>query len=202
MNDQYLLIQMEHLKKAWLRGKEVLEQALPARLEDGCFCFQAFGETCKMFPEVIMLGGKPAIGPVGILISLYALNVHDKPAKIHPLQSFKELPNSGPYQGAFVARSEQALVPHVLPIQNQGQVIAQHFSGTVNTDAPAGDFSFTLYPLPRIPLYYIFYLPDEEFPAAVTCLFAADATSHLSVDGLADVAEYTGKKIISLLSQG
>jgi hypothetical protein len=31
----------------------------------------------------------------------------------------------------------------------------------------------------------------------VTCLFAADATRHLTVDGLADVAEYTGKKIIA-----
>ena len=200
MNDQYLLIQMEHLKKAWLRGKEVLERALSAKLEDGCFCFQAFGETCKMCPDEIRLGGRPITGPEGILISLYALNVRDEPARIHPLQSFKELPNSGPYQDAFVARSEQALVPHVLSIEHQRQVIAQHFSGTVNTDAPTGDFSFTLYPLPRIPLYYIFYLPDEEFPAAVTCLFAADATSHLSVDGLADVAEYTGKKIISLVS--
>ena len=37
MSDQYLLIRMEHLKEAWLRGKEIsaLEQALPARLEGG-----------------------------------------------------------------------------------------------------------------------------------------------------------------------
>ena len=199
MNDQYLLIQMDHLKEAWLRVKKLLEQALPARQEGDCFYFQAFGETCELGPDVISLGGKPATGPEGILISLYARKVRDEPAITHPLQSFKELPNSGPYQAAFVARSEHVLVPHVLSIQRQKQVIAQYFSGKVNTDAPSGDFSFTLYPLPRIPLYYIFYLPDEEFPAAVTCLFAADATSHLSVDGLADVAEYTGKRIISLV---
>jgi hypothetical protein len=199
MNDQYLLIQMEHLKEAWLRGKETLVQTLPARLEGDCFYFQAFGETCELCQDAITLGGMVATGPEGILISLYARQVREEPTKMHPLQSFKELPNSGPYQGAFVARSEQVLVPHVLSIQREKQGIAQHFSGVVNTDAPSGDFSFTLYPLPRIPLYYIFYLPDEEFPAAVTCLFAADAASHLSVDGLADVAEYTGKKIISLV---
>ncbi|MGD8915084.1 MAG: DUF3786 domain-containing protein [Syntrophobacterales bacterium] len=199
MNDQYLLIQMEHLKEAWLRGKETLVQTLPARLEGDCFYFQAFGETCELCQDAITLGGMPATGPEGILISLYARQVGEEPAKMHPLQSFKELPNSGPYQGAFVARSEQVLVPHVLSIQREKQGIAKHFSGAVNTDAPSGDFSFTLYPLPRIPLYYIFYLPDEEFPAAVSCLFAADAASHLSVDGLADVAEYTGKKIISLV---
>jgi hypothetical protein len=191
---------MEHLKEAWHRGKETLEQSLPARLEGDCFSFQAFGETCELCPDVIRLGGKPVTGPVGVLISLYARQVHNEPAKMHPLQSFKELPNSGPYQGAFVARSEQVLVPHVVAIQRQKQVIAEHFSGVVNTDAPSGDFSFTLYPFPRLALYYILYLPDEEFPAAVTCLFAADATNHLSVDGLADVAEYTGKKIISLVT--
>jgi hypothetical protein len=200
MSDQYLLIQMEHLKEAWLRGKEVLEQALPARLEGDCFHFQAFGETCELCSDVISLGGKPATGPEGILISLYARKVRDEPAKMHPLQSFKELPNSGPYQGAFVARSEQVLIPHILSIQGQKEGIAQHFSGEVNPDAPSGDFSFTLYPLPRIPLYYIFYLPDDEFPAAATCLFAADAANHLSVDGLADVAEYMGKKIISFVT--
>jgi len=201
MSDQYLLIQIEHLKEAWLRGKEVLEQALPASLKDDCFYFQAFGETCKLCQDAISLGGKPATGPEGILISLYARYVRDETAMTHPLQSFKELPNSGPYQGAFIARSEQVLVPHVLAIQRQKQVIAQYLSGKVNTDAPSGDFSFTLYPLPRIPLHYIFYLPDEEFPAAVTCLFSADATSHLSVDGLADVAEYTGRKIVSFILQ-
>jgi hypothetical protein len=39
MSDQYLLIQMEHLMEAWLRGKEVLEQALPARLEGELLSF-------------------------------------------------------------------------------------------------------------------------------------------------------------------
>lgn len=200
MTDQYLLIQKEHLKEAWFRGKEVLERALPAKLESDCLYFQAFGENCELFSEEIHLGGKPIAGAEGILISLYARKVQNKPPIMHPLQSFKELPDSGPYQGAFVARSEQVLVPHVPAIKPQQEAIALHFSGTVNDDAVSGDFSFTIYPLPRIPLYYIFYLPDEEFPAAVTCLFAADATTHLSVDGLADVAEYTGKRIISFVT--
>jgi hypothetical protein len=70
MNDQYLLIQMEHLQEAWLRGKEILEKALPANQKGDCFCFQAFGETCQLCPDSISLGGKPTTGPEGILISL------------------------------------------------------------------------------------------------------------------------------------
>ena len=200
MNDQYMLIQKEHLEAAWSRGEEMLEQALPATRKKDCFCFQAFGEECELCPEKISFGEKMITGAEGILISLYARDVLDEPPELHPLQSFKELPDSGPYQAAFVARSEHVLVSHVLEIQRQQEEIAQHFSGSINHDAVSGDFSFTLHPLPRIPLYYIFYLPDEEFPAAVTCLFAADATRHLTVDGLADVAEYTGKRIISFVT--
>ena len=199
MNDQYVVIQIEHLKAAWSRGEEELEQALPARREGDCFYFQAFGQDCELRPEAIRLSGEFLAGAEGILISLYARHVRNEPARLHPLQSFKELPNSGPYQGAFPARSEHVLVPHVSAIQRQLQAIAQQFSGEINTDAPSGDFSFTLYPLPRIPLYYIFYLPDEEFPAAATCLFAADAANHLPTDGLADVAEHTAKRIIELV---
>ena len=201
MSDTYLAIQREHLKEAWLRGSEVLEQALPARREGDCLYFQTFGENCELCPEVISLAGKPVSGAEGILIALYARYVRNEQPRLFPLQSFKELPNSAPYQGAFVARSEQVLVPHVPAIQRQQQLIVQHFSGTINSTAPSGDFSFTLYPLPRIPLYYIYYLPDEEFPASVTCLYAADATDHLTVDGLADVAEYTAERIIALLKE-
>ncbi len=201
MNEQYLRIQQEHLTAALSRGDQVLEKTLPARSDGDCFHFQAFAEDCELCSEGIRLGGETVTTAEGILIALYARYVRDEPLKLHPLQSFKELPGSAPYQGAFVSRSEQVLVPHVPSIKRQQQRIVQHFSGSINTDAPSGDFSFTLHPLPRIPLYYIFYLPDDEFPAAVTCLFAADASRHLTVDGLADVAEYAAKRIIAIVQE-
>jgi len=43
-------------------------------------------------------------------------------------------------------------------------------------------------------------LADEEFPASVTCLFAANAELFMPVDGLADVGEITAKKIIDVLT--
>ncbi|MBS3906549.1 MAG: DUF3786 domain-containing protein [Syntrophaceae bacterium] len=47
----------------------------------------------------------------------------------------------------------------------------------------------------------MFNLPDEEFPARVTCLFASNADHILPVAGLADVAEYTARKIIQLVTE-
>jgi len=44
-------------------------------------------------------------------------------------------------------------------------------------------------------------MPDEEFPASVTCLFPSNAMSSLPVAGLADTAECTAKKIIEVITE-
>jgi len=199
MSQNFLHIQKEYLRQVWSRPLEELEIVLPGERQGDSFHFQAFGEPCELYREKIILGGRRLTGTEGILIALYANQVPNEPLQFHPLKSFKELPESMPYQGAFVTHAEQTLQPYVIAIQQHQKDLLGCFSGHINPDAPSGDFSFTLYPLPRIALYYLFYLPDEEFPAAVACLFPANATNFLPVAGLADVAEYTARKIIDLV---
>ncbi len=199
MDENFLEIQKEYLRKVCLRPPEELEKVLPAQRLDNCFRFHAFGEPCELHRDGILLRGQEVIGPEGILISLYALHAKDEPVQLHPLKSFKGLPESMPYQGAFVARAEQVLQPYVTRVRERQKEIISRFSGYANRDASSGDFSFTLFPLPRIPLYYIFYLSDEEFPAGVNCLFAANATHFMPVAGLADLAEFTARKIVQLM---
>jgi hypothetical protein len=50
-------------------------------------------------------------------------------------------------------------------------------------------------------LHYTFYLPDDEFPASATCLFAANASTFMPLAGLADTAEFTARRIIELVSK-
>jgi len=173
---------------------------LPGEIKGDCLSFPAFGAECLLGREEIMLGGEAATGPVGLLIALYASIVPNLAVQLQPPKSFKELPHSMPYHHAFAANAEHILVPQVHRINLLRERIASGFSGYENTDALSGDFSFTLFPLPRVPLYYIFHLPDDEFPAAVTCLFANNASRFMPIDGLADMAEYTAKKIISIIS--
>jgi hypothetical protein len=40
---------------------------------------------------------------------------------------------------------------------------------------------------------------DDEFPASVTCLFSSNANQFMPAIGLADVGEYTSKKMLSLM---
>lgn len=196
MSHGYLAIRDEYLKAAWARSPDELAVCLPATLAGDRLLFQAFGEPCILTAQEITLSGKAAEGPEGLLIALYASRVPNSPVQLKHLKSFKELPDSMPYQAAFAANAEQLLVPQVGNIQAAQARIILLFSGHRNADPPSGDFSFTLYPLPRVPLYYIFHLPDEEFPASVTCLFAEKATDFMPLAGLADVAEYTAKRII------
>jgi hypothetical protein len=65
-------------------------------------------------------------------------------------------------------------------------------------DSP-GDWALVLYPLPKIALCYQFYLPDEDFPANVTCLYANNADRFLPTDALADVGEYMSRALIAQL---
>ena len=177
---------------------EGLEKGFPARKEGDLFYFRAFGEDCCLGPERITLAGSPEIGPKGLLISLYAAYVNREPIHLEPFKAFKDFPNSMPYHGPFSANSEQILIPYVTQIEVRQEIIQDAFSGELGPANMAGDLSLVLYPLPKIALCYVFYLPDEEFPASVTCLFSCNALSFLPLDGLADVAEYTSKQIIRL----
>jgi hypothetical protein len=202
MPENFLQIQKEYLRRAWLRPPEELEAAIPAQRQAHCLLFHAFGEPCELYPQEIILGGQQLTGPEGILISLYALHVQTEEPQLNALKSFKQFPGGMAYYGTFSAHAEKALLPYV-PIlhQRQGEFVTR-FSGHINSNPPIGDFSFTLFSLPRLPLYYTFYLPDEEFPASVTCLFPSNATRFMPVDGLADTAEYTARKIIELVKEG
>jgi hypothetical protein len=201
MNSNYGKIIEDNLARIYTDSTEELEKALPADRKGDVFLFRAFGQDCSLEPEKITLDGSRDTGPKGLLVSLYAIHVKHQPIQLEPFKAFKDLPGSMPYHGAFSVNSEQVLIPHVTQIRDGQETFLNVFSGETGPKGLAGDFSFVLYPLPKIALCYIFYMPDEEFPASVNCLFSHNALSFMPLDGLADVAEYTSKAIIQLIKR-
>lgn len=199
MSDNFLKIQRAYLKELYDHRPQEMEQLLPASREKDVFSFKAFGEPCAIRSDGIALSGEVITGPKGILIALYARNARKEPVQLDPFKSFRDLKGSMPYQGAFALRAERSLVPYVNHIQRFKKRVIESFDGHENQGL-GGDFSCTVFPLPKIPLCYVFYNSDEEFPASVTCLFGANAEVFLPVDGLADVAEHTATKIIELVT--
>jgi hypothetical protein len=201
MPDNYAKIIEENLRLLYQMPLARLSSTLPAERDGDCFVFEAFGETCRMSPKGVFLNDRRETGVPGILISLYARHVGPSRRIVAPLKAFKELPNSMPYAGAFTTHTETPLTLQVDRIEAAQPLITRALQGAPSSHLAGGDFSFLVRPLPKISLCYIFYRADEEFPASVTCLFSNNAADFMPTDGLADVGEYTSKKILTLLDR-
>ncbi|MEZ4528752.1 MAG: DUF3786 domain-containing protein [Desulfobacterales bacterium] len=202
MGNNYAKLVQSNLHQIYeKRSGEELERCLPGKAEASMVSFPAFGQICRISPEGIWLGEEKQEGVIGILLSLYALHAGPEEAVLHPLKAFKDFPHSGPYTGAFVTHTQNVLIPHVPEIGEKMSGIMEKLGGYDGPEAAGGDFSFVLWPLPKIALCYIFYEADEDFPASVNCLYSGNASLFMPMDGLADVGEYTSAAIIRVLSE-
>lgn len=199
MTDNYTKITRANLNRLYDRLPADLAENLPAEKKGDRFAFNAFGRTCLLGPEGIEPDGGSYPSVFGIIISLYALNARPDKCVALPFKSFKEVPNSMPYVGAFSTHTEKILVPHVRAVRASASRIPEGLQGAAAPAGIGGDFAFVVYPLPKIALCYIFYEADEDFPASVTCLYSNNAHLFLPVDALADVGEYTSKRIVEII---
>ena len=200
MTGNYEKLIHDNLDRLYKNLPKDLGLILPANRKGDSFFFEAFGEECLIRPEGINLGGREEAGVPGVLISLYVLNVGPEPSVLQPLKAFKDFPGSMPYIGPFASYTEKTLVPYVEKIGEEQNHIMEHMQGKNASEIAGGDFSFFLCPLPKITLCYIFYRADEDFSASTTCLFSNNAQNFLPLDALADVGEYTSRKIIQILA--
>ncbi len=199
MHSNYLQIIQQNLQALYALDLKARAHAMGAQLAGEQISFNAFGSRCDITSTVLRLDGIEQTGPLGIVVSLYALHADIQPLELEPLKAFKEFPDSMPYVGAFASHTENILTGAVDGINTHRQRILDAMDGC---NAPAhvgGDSAMVLCPLPKISLCYIFYEADEDFPAAATCLFSANAYRHMPMDGLADVGEYTSRKILELI---
>jgi len=199
MTDNYAKIVQNNLNRLYTNLPKDLAKNLPGEQVGNHFIIDAFGEKCVIKPESISLGDEEHSSVFGILITLYTLNVCSDICVLSPFKSFKEFPESMPYVGAFTKYTEHVLVSFVPRIKEMVQEISRKFKGGEAPLQTGGDFSFIVYPLPKIALCYIFYEADDDFSASVTCLFSNNANRFMPIDGLADVGEYTSRKIIDLI---
>lgn len=199
MTDNYLRIARENLSRVDWRDPAALAERLGAGLEGGVLHFRGFGHEVRLTDDAITLDDRPAEGVWALLISLYALHAAPEPLEIEPLRAFKEFDGSMPYVGAFASHTQEILVPHVADLVRQAETLNATLDGAAPPAGIAGDAALLLRPLPKIALGYVFYLADEDFPASATCLFSANADRFMPTDALADVGEYTSRRMLALI---
>lgn len=59
-----------------------------------------------------------------------------------------------------------------------------------------GDASFTLFALPMVPITFILWAGDEEFPPAVKLLFDPAITGYLSLEDIVVLSKLAGNRIV------
>ncbi len=199
MSDNYSKIIQDNLIQLYGSLPIDLSENLPGEQIGEQFHFNAFAEKCVIDPKRIILGEGEHSSVLGLIISVYALNANSENCVLSPLKSFKEFPDSISHVAASAIPTSKLLGAHVSKIKKTKESIARTFNGKKGPSEVGGDFSFILFPLPKIALCYIFYEADEDFPASVRCLYSNNANQFMSVSGLADVGEYTSKQILKLI---
>ena len=93
--------------------------------------------------------------------------------------------------------------PHVLftrPLEKRFGHDAQTFIETGlrlgGAETDFGDVSFRLWPLPKIPLGYILWLEDEEFPARLVVTFDSSVEQQLPLDVIWALVNLVGGAIL------
>ncbi len=185
-----------------LFSQDLIERsaAMGADLQGENFTFPAFGGQCGIAPGGVTHDGDLQDGPLGIILSLYALHAASSPIEMAPFKAFKEFPDSMPYVGAFASHTEQILVSSVDKIILRQHMVMDALAGGPVPSEVGGDSAILVRPLPKIALCYIFYEADEDFPPSVTCLYSRNANHFMPMDGLADIGEYTSKAILKIVT--
>jgi hypothetical protein len=193
----YAGIVRDHLAAAFADKAALLASYPGVEARPDGFELCAFGRSCIVSPEGVFFDGRPEWGPQAIIVALLARHAAPDRRVDTPWRAFRELPDSLPYVGAFRAHTEQILVPHIVDLHRQRDVVAMRLKlRPAPADGP-GDWTLVLEPLPKIALCYHFYLPDEDFPANATCLYSNNAHRFLPTDALADVGEYTSRALMA-----
>lgn len=188
-----------HLEELFKKDLKKVARVSFSTLKGDVIRLEAFGALWDVSRDGVRKGLELEEGPKAVLISMYLNHASDQDMELLPFKSFKELPGSMPYQDAFKSRAELVLVPHIFKIMRSFEKICAGMRGEDAKGTLGGDMALIVRPFPKIALGYVFYLPDEEFPASVTCLFSGNASSFMPTDGLADTAEQASKTIISML---
>jgi hypothetical protein len=148
------------------------------------------------FPGVLITSTEKKVVSLAAKIVLlhYLIKADGRPLS-HQLIPYKEIPGGMLYAGVFARRAVEPLIP-VFGQSPEAFLDAGFRLG--GRKAEYGDVSFVLPALPRIPMTYIVWKGDEEFPATIQLLFDKSVEGYLSLEDIVVVSEMATSRLIAL----
>ena len=126
-----------------------------------------------------------------LVLLVYLLKAQDRPLEGKKV-SERELPG-----GELFFRGPHALLKE--PLEKKFGLDPQGFLqsglGLGGRETGHGDASFELQVLPRIPVEYILYIEDEEFPSQISINFDSSISRHLPLDVIWAIINLTSRRL-------
>jgi len=108
--------------------------------------------------------------------------------------AYKDIPGGLLYAGVFARRVTE-------PLQRRFGTSAKSFKETGIRSGgelvEIGDASFILHAFPRVPLQYVLWEGDEEFPPSVQLLFDASVDHYLTLEDMVVLGQVTTGRLIN-----
>ncbi len=134
---------------------------------------------------------------VKILILHYLINANGAPLQ-NRWVSFKELPDGAIYIEPFTRRTIKPMLKLFADKQKEFIQLAQTLGAKVED---LGDVGVTIYPFPRVPITYVIWRGDDEFPASGNILFDGSAPNYLPTEDYAVLSGLVVYHLGKLLQQ-
>ncbi|HOP85067.1 MAG TPA: DUF3786 domain-containing protein [Syntrophorhabdaceae bacterium] len=154
-----------------------------------------FNEIITMlYPEFKFISSKsPVVNLVTKVIILHYINFASGDALNMNLLSYEDIPGCKHYMPIFEKRVTKPLEKAFALNRDAFLEAGRSLNGFEET---YGDASFTLYPLPRVPITFILWEADEEFPPSVRVLFDETINSYLPLEDITVIARLAAMRII------
>ncbi|GAB4262436.1 DUF3786 domain-containing protein [Thermincola ferriacetica] len=134
---------------------------------------------------------------VQILILHYLVTANGAPLQ-NRLISFKELPDGAIYIEPFTRR---AVNPMLSAFGTNPEAFAELAEKIGGQRQSLGDISVTIHVFPRVPITYVIWAADDEFPASGNILFDASACHYLPTEDYALVSSLVVYQLCGMFKQ-
>jgi hypothetical protein len=151
------------------------------------------------FPEMLFVAtANKTVSLVTRVILLHYLIHADGTLLTGKWVGYKDIPGGLHYAGVFARRVTEHLARRFGRSADQFQKAGLRCGGT---PAGLGDASFTISALPRIPLQFVLWEGDEEFPASVQVLFDSSVDHYLPLEDAVVLGQMAAGRLILRSSQ-
>ncbi len=166
--------------------------------EAGCYVLPVLNDVLAIHPveRQVRWAGEERAKPPGfhywLLSVVYLMSARDLPL------AGEWIPDRKLPYGQFFFRG-----PHQLPTARVAEAFGRDGRGFLEaalriggTKSAYGDYAAVLPLLPRVPLLYVLWEADDEFPARVSVLFDRTVAEHLAVDAVLAGCEVAGRALV------